>query len=767
MSYKIVMLILLIIAIIMVGLIVFLKNKKIKALFGSILCLVIMISGVLYAPRLVDKIHYGLDLQGGFEVLYQVNPIEGKLDKDMVYNTYKSILKRIDILGVSEPEITIEGEDKIRIRLAGITNKEEAREIISSTAVLTFRDTNDNILLTSDVLGGNAKVSTDEYGKYVISLSIKDTEAFYNATKKVKNMNDNRMVIWLDFKAGVDSIKLEDKNDSCGTANSHCLSAPYVKEAFASDVIIQGNFTKESATKLVELINSGAMPTKLEELSSRTVPASFGEDALNKTLLAGVIGIAIVVLIICAIYRFSGFIASLGLVVYTIGSLYVFYLIDGVLTLPGIAAMLLGVGMAVDASIICFERVKEQLKIGNTLTKAFETGNKTSLSSIIDSNITTVIVAVILFIFGQSSVKGFATMLIINIIATILVIVFMVRSILRLFIKTSYFDNKVGLFIGINKNKIKKSKELDLPFKKINFIKAGKVYSISILVVIIILSIVSVFTKFNLGVDFTGGTSIVINDNIDITNDIKDMNYTLKDKNIANDNATYIIDEVLEKDSIKELNNYITDKYNVSSDVYVVSDVVKRDLVKNAIYSLILSSIAIVIYVSFRFKFNYAISGIIALVHDVVLTILFFGVFHIEIDSVFIAAILTIIGYSINDTIVTFDMIRETYKNKKEIKSQSELDEIVDSSIKRVFSRTILTTVTTIAPVICLMILGAREIINFNIALLVGFIFGVLSSIFVSNYLWRVLEYRKITKPKKEDEDDDEINEYKVRGINC
>ena len=767
MSYKIVMLILLIIAIIMVGLIVFLKNKKIKTLFGSILCLVIMISGVLYAPRLVDKIHYGLDLQGGFEVLYQVNPIEGKLDKDMVYNTYKSILKRIDILGVSEPEITIEGEDKIRIRLAGITNKEEAREIISSTAVLTFRDTNDNILLTSDVLGGNAKVSTDEYGKYVISLSIKDTEAFYNATKKVKNMNDNRMVIWLDFKAGVDSIKLEDKNDSCGTANSHCLSAPYVKEAFASDVIIQGNFTKESATKLVELINSGAMPTKLEELSSRTVPASFGEDALNKTLLAGVIGIAIVVLIICAIYRFSGFIASLGLVVYTIGSLYVFYLIDGVLTLPGIAAMLLGVGMAVDASIICFERVKEQLKIGNTLTKAFETGNKTSLSSIIDSNITTVIVAVILFIFGQSSVKGFATMLIINIIATILVIVFMVRSVLRLFIKTGYFDNKVGLFIGINKNKIKKSKELDLPFKKINFIKAGKVYSISILVVIVILSIVSVFTKFNLGVDFTGGTSIVINDNIDITNDIKDMNYTLKDKNIANDNATYIIDEVLEKDSIKELNNYITDKYNVSSDVYVVSDVVKRDLVKNAIYSLILSSIAIVIYVSFRFKFNYAISGIIALVHDVVLTILFFGVFHIEIDSVFIAAILTIIGYSINDTIVTFDMIRETYKNKKEIKSQSELDEIVDSSIKRVFSRTILTTVTTIAPVICLMILGAREIINFNIALLVGFIFGVLSSIFVSNYLWRVLEYRKITKPKKEDEDDDEINEYKVRGINC
>ena len=764
MNFNSIMIIIGIVALVMVVLLFILKNKKIKVLFGSILCMLIITSGVLFMPKLMDKISYGLDLQGGFEVLYQVNPIEGELDSDMVYNTYKSILKRIDILGVSEPEITIEGEDKIRIRLAGITNKEEAREVISSTAVLTFRDPSDNILLTSEVLGGNAKVSNDEYGKYVISLRIKDTSAFYEATKKVKSMVDNRMVIWLDYEEGVDSFRKEEK--LCGTDGSHCLSAPYVNEAFASDVIIQGNFTKESATKLVELINSGAMPTKLEEISSRTVEASFGENALNKTLFAGVIGIILVVILMVCVYRFSGFIVGLGLTVYTVGSFYVFYLINGVLTLPGIAAMLLGIGMAVDSAIICFERVKEQLKMGKSLDKAFELGNKTSISSIVDSNITTVIVAIILFIFGQSSVKGFATMLIINIIATILVMVFLCRYVMRLFIKTEYFNDKIGFFIGLSKKKMKKSKDIEVPFKKINFIKAGKIYTISALVVVIICSVITYFTKFNLGVDFTGGTSITINDKVDLEKDIEELNYTLKSSEVTEDNSIYIINEVLEKDSIKELNDYIMDKYQVSSDIYVVSDVVKKDLVKNAIYSLLISSIAIVIYVSFRFKFNYAISGIVALVHDVVFTLLFFGLFGIEINSVFIAAILTIIGYSINDTIVTFDMIRESYKNKKEIQTKEDLDEIVDTSIKRVFFRTILTTVTTVVPVIGLMIMGAREIVGFNIALLVGFIFGVLSSVFMSNYLWRVLEYRKITKPKKEDEDD-ELNEYKVKGINC
>ena len=764
MNFNLIMLILGIILVISIILILVIKNKKFKVIPGILISLVIAISGSLYLPKLMDKINYGLDLQGGFEVLYQVSPIEGELNSDMVYNTYKSILKRIDILGVSEPEISIEGEDKIRIRLAGVKNKDEAREILSSTAVLTFRDPSDNILLTSDVLGGNAKVSTDNQGRYVISLSIKDKDAFYEATKKVKDMMDNRMVIWLDFEEGVDSFRKEEKK--CGSDSSNCLSAPYVNEAFASDVVIQGNFTKESAKKLTDLINSGALPTKLEEISSRTVEASFGENALNKTLIAGVIGIILVIILMIIIYRFSGFITGVCFIIYTVCSLYIFYLINGVLTLPGIAAMLLGIGMAADSAIICYERIKEQLKIGNNLNKSFEIGNKTSLSSIIDSNITTIIVAIILFILGQSSVKGFATMLIINIIVTVIVMVYLERQILKLFIKTTYFDDKLNLFIGISKKKITKSKEIEVSFKKLNFISIAKKYTIGILVVIIVCGIATIFTKYNLGVDFTGGTSITINNNTDLTNDIKELNYTLKDYKIENNNSTYIIDEVLNKDEIKSLNNYIESNYELSSDIYVVSDVVKKELVKNAIKALIISSIAIIIYVSIRFKFNYAISGIIALLHDVVLTILFFGLFNIEINSTFIAAILTIIGYSINDTIVTFDMIRELYKEKKNVKTSEDINKIVDTSVKRVLSRTILTSVTTIIPVIMLLIMGAKEIVNFNVALLVGFIFGTLSSIFVSNYLWSKLEYIRITKPIKDD-DDDEITEYKVKGINC
>ena len=764
MNFNLIMLILGILLVISVILILVIKNKKFKVIPGILISLVIAISGSLYLPKLMDKINYGLDLQGGFEVLYQVSPIEGELNSDMVYNTYKSILKRIDILGVSEPEISIEGEDKIRIRLAGVKNKDEAREILSSTAVLTFRDPSDNILLTSDVLGGNAKVSTDNQGRYVISLSIKDKDAFYEATKKVKDMMDNRMVIWLDFEEGVDSFRKEEKK--CGSDSSNCLSAPYVNEAFASDVVIQGNFTKESAKKLTDLINSGALPTKLEEISSRTVEASFGENALNKTLIAGVIGIILVIILMIIIYRFSGFITGVCFIIYTVCSLYIFYLINGVLTLPGIAAMLLGIGMAADSAIICYERIKEQLKIGNNLSNSFEIGNKTSLSSIIDSNITTIIVAIILFILGQSSVKGFATMLIINIIVTVIVMVYLERQILKLFIKTTYFDDKLNLFIGVNKKKITKSKEIEVPFKKLNFISIAKKYTIGILIVIIICGIATIFTKYNLGVDFTGGTSITINNNTDLTNDIKELNYTLKDYKIENNNSTYIIDEVLNKDEIKSLNDYIESNYELSSDIYVVSDVVKKELVKNAIKALIISSIAIIIYVSIRFKFNYAISGIIALLHDVVLTILFFGLFNIEINSTFIAAILTIIGYSINDTIVTFDMIRELYKEKKNVKTSEDINKIVDTSVKRVLSRTILTSVTTIIPVIMLLIMGAKEIVNFNIALLVGFIFGTLSSIFVSNYLWSKLEYIRITKPIKDD-DDDEITEYKVKGINC
>lgn len=751
-----------IILLILLFLVFILKNKKVKTILGIIICIVVLFYSALLCLPILKNIKYGLDLKGGFEVLYQIESLNGdELTKDMVYNTYKSILKRVDILGVNEPEITIEDNNRIRIALAGIKNPEEAREIISSTAVLTFRDSNDNLLMNSDILGDGAKVTTDQYGRPAVSLSIKDTSKFYEVTNKVKDMDNNIIVIWLDYDENNDSYFKEQ--DNCGSYNNlKCLSAATVSEAFASDVIIQGNFTKEEAKSLVELINSGSLPTKLTEISSRTVEAVYGEDALSRTLIAGILGIILVIIILIILYRFSGFIAGTSLMIYTMLSFLIFLLIEGTLTLPGIAAMLLGIGMAVDASIILFERIKDELKIGKDLKTSVKLGSKESFSSIIDANITTMIVAIILFIFGLSSVKGFATMLIINIILTILIMVFLNKFIITSFSKSQYFENKVNFFIGLSKRKIKKEKEIRIPFKRLDFVKRRKTMLIVILTIIFIGFLYSIITNFNFAVDFTGGTSITLN----TSQDIQLEDYNIRKINKSRQSSTIVIEEKLNKEQIQKLTNMLEEDYNIQSDIFVVSDIVKKELIKNAIFALAISIIGIIIYVSFRFRFNYAISGIVALLHDIFITIIFFGVFKFEIDSIFVAAILTITGYSINDTIVTFDMIRKNYR-KKDCVTKEDLPKIVNNSIRLTFFRTIMTTITTITPILCLIVFGSSEILNFNLALLIGFIAGVFSSIHISNQIWLILEERRLSKPKKENKDIEEVDELKIKGINC
>ena len=745
--------------------------KKTKFIIGSIILILLFAIGVYSIKPLLNITHYGLDLQGGFEILYQVESLDGKkLDNDMLYSTYKAIGKRIDILGVSEPEISIEGNNRIRIKLAGVTNADDARKMIASTATLSFRDYNDNLLMTSEVLGGSAKETTDTMGRPAVSLSIKDTSTFYDVTKKVSTMTNNIIVIWLDYDETTDSYVKE--RGLCGSSTSHCLSAATVDRGFASDVIISGNFTKKEAKSLVDLINSGALPTKLTELSSHTVEASFGELSLSKTLVAGLIGIVLVMILMVVIYKFCGIVASFGLTLYTILSFLIFYLINGVLTLPGIAALLLGIGMAVDASIISFERIKENILIGKSIDKSFDLGNKNSFSSIVDANITTIIAAVILFILGDSSIRGFATMLIINVLVTIFVMVFLTKVIIKYFIKTKVFDNKPYLFIGVKKNKIEKSSEIKIPYEKVNIVKTKKYSYLLTIMLIIVMSGLFIYRGINLGIDFSGGTSISINTkdtNTDLNTIKKDLtSYHIIGESTNNDIISIDIKETLNEEEIKNLGNKLQSDYNVDTEIYAVSNIVKQELVKNAIKSLIFASIGIVIYVSIRFKFNYAVAAIIALIHDVLMVFLFFGATHLKITSIFIAALLTIIGYSINDTIVTFDMVRENYKNKYKNKcTDEELEDLVNISVRRTLYRTILTTITTIVPVICLMVFGSHEIMNFNIALLVGFIVGVYSSIFISNNIWLYLEKKRIHKPIKEDKDLDDINELKIKGINC
>ena len=731
-------------------------------------------------PFIFNSITKGLDLAGGFEILYKVTSADDKtkkLTKEDLESAYKTMVRRIDKLGVSEPEISIEGNDKIRVKLAGVKNPDEARDYITVTGELTFRDSSDNKLMDKSVISG-AKVSADSDGNPAILLNVKDKDLFYETTNKISQTSDQLIVIWLDYdKASGDSYKTS--KDKCGDFEDEntvkCLSAATVKEGFSSNVIIQGNFTYDQAKTLVDLINSGSSNVKYEEISSKTVTAEFGTNSLYKTEIASIIGVAAIIVFMICFYRFSGLISSLSILIYTSLVFLVFYLIDGVLTLTGIGALVLGIGMAVDACVITNERIKEELRKGKSLKTAFINGNKESFSSIFDSNVTTLIIALILFAFGESSVKGFATMLIINLIMTMLIIVIINRFITKLFVNTKFFDNKTKAFVNYDPNKeVKKS--------KFNFVTNFKTHFIAPIIVFVLAVIVTIITGVNLGVDFKGGSdiSVVSNSKInpnEVEKSVQDLGYKVSDVTTQNDSTVYVkVEDVLTENEIKTTQNKLEDKYDAKIEIAVVSNVVKRDLIKNAIIALLFAFVGIALYISLRYKFSYAVSALIALANDIIMMFCLFSIFNIEINTMYIAAILTIVGYSINNTIVIFDRIRENMKIMKleNKKSKEDYDKLVDASIKQTLFRSINTTITTMLPIITLLLFGAREIFEFNIAILFGLIAGAYSSVFLSAQIWRRIELRP-KKEKKTTKKDNKKNSKKekkqpeellVKGIN-
>lgn len=764
------------------------KNKKTK-LSVLIITLIILVSAIISAIIPVfNSINFGLDLQGGFEVLYKLDSLDGeKITSDMANATYKTLSRRVDVLGVSEPEIVIEGNDKIRVKLAGVKNPEDAREILGKAANLTFRDTSDNLLMNSSVLkSGGAKTGRNENGLPVVSLSVKDKDEFYKQTLKVSQQTDNRIVIWLDFNEETNSFKKEQSK--CGDGNSNCLSAATVNQGFASDVIIEGNFTNEEVTTLVDLINSGSMPTKLTEISSRTVDASFGEGSLFATLTAGVIGIVLIMVLMIFVYRISGIVSSISILLYTFLVFLTFYLIGGVLTLPGIAALVLGIGMAVDSNVLTFERIKEELGTGRNLKSAFKEGSKRSFTTILDSNLTTLLVAIILFIFGESSVKGFATMLIISIIVTIFSMVFITKWILKKFIDTDKFDNKTSLLLGFKNNNIKdisksKSKKTFDTKVKIDFVKPRKKVFIFSSLIIVIGAIFTLIYGFNLSIDYKGGSSVTISgeeklDKKQIQKYFEEKKYTVSDVDYINEEkGVYLkLNETLNQSEIEKIQKEVDNldkSQSIKTDIGVVSNIVKKELTKNAILSIIFAAIGMVIYIGIRYTFSYAVSAIIALLHDALFVISLFSIFRFEVSTIFIAAILAIIGYSINNTIVVFDRIRENISDiyNDKIKNKEELFNVVNLSLRQTFYRSIMTTLTTLLPVIMLLFFGAYSIFEFNIAMFIGLIVGTYSSLFIAAQIWFEIEKKNIGKIKKEkkrlfDVDDDELDEKVIVGLN-
>lgn len=761
-------------------------NKKRIIVFA--LTILVMLGCVVgYSNKAVNNMNLGLDLKGGFEILYDVKPLDSAENKNIDMSAVaEAIDKRINVLGVSEPEISIE-DNRIRVQLAGIQDIESARDVISSTAVLTFRDSSDKLLMDATVLKEGGATLGYQDGSPIVQLAIADKTKFAEVTAALSQTDDKLLVSWLDYKEG------QHYKTETAAENPAYISAATVKEELNSDsVYISGNFTEEEAKQLVDLLNSGSLNFQMEEVYSYVVSPNLGEGSFDVTIFAGMIGILGIIIFMVLVYRFPGIISAATIAGYTLVTLVIYTALGGVFTLSGIAGLVLGVGMAVDSSVITFERIKDCLYQGRSVKQAYIEGTNKSFSTIFDSQLTTFISALILYTFGTGTVKGFATMLLVSTIVTILFNVTIVRFLLSQIVKSGFLDNKKSWF-GVKETLIPnlaKGETRQKPnfFEKFDFIKNAKFFvAISATIVVIAIAVMGINgangnSIVNLGIDFSGGTRITLtsDDSFNastLEKDIEGLNLGIKvdSVNLSGDKntiATIAIKDAINEEQRSAINNYSVEKYGQEASDSTVSPIIGKDLVKKAILMSLLSWIGILIYVSIRFKWDYAISGIIALVHDVLIILAVFAIFRMEITTDIIAVLLAIIGYSINDSIVGFDRIRENcldYESRYKKLNNEHYREIVNKSMQETIVRSIITTVTTLIPVLCLIFLGSSSVLTFNIALLVGLIAGANSSIFIAAQLWYILRCKfkpKHKAKKKHKRSKEELEEYVIPGIN-
>ncbi|PLR78027.1 protein translocase subunit SecDF [Bacillus sp. V3-13] len=733
------------------------KRGRIIAFFLLVLVLGTLMGGT--TNKIIDNIKLGLDLQGGFEVLYEVKPAEKgqKIDKEMLVSTAEALERRVNVLGVSEPNIQIEGDDRIRVQLAGVEDQNQAREILSTEANLTFRDYQDKEMMDgSDLAEGGAKQTFDKDGRPSVSLKLKSADKFREVTEQiVANQPNNVLVIWLDFEEGKDSYQEE-----VGKADPKFISNPVVNEVFSQDeVSIEGNFTLEEANTLASLLNAGALPVELDEIYSTSVGAKFGENAMDKTVMAGIIGVAIVFLFMIFYYRFPGFIATITLTVYLFLTVLIFDWMNVVLTLPGVAALILGVGMAVDANIITYERIREEIRVGKSIKAAFKAGNENSFAAVTDSNITTLLAGAVLFFYGTSSVKGFATSLIIGILGSFFTNVYFSRLLLGLWVNSGFLDKKPGWF-GVKKSQIKDIKEnfdtLDLPtkFDRFDFVKHRKKFFVLSGVFFAVGVIILLVFRLNLGIDFASGTRVEILADKAITteelrNELEEINFETNDIVISGDENNIGVARfkgVLTKGEIADMKSHFSELYGSEPNISSVSPTIGIELAKNAAMALLIASIGIILYVTIRFEMPMAISAVIALLYAAFFTIPVFSLLRLEVDLTFIAALLTIVGYAINDTIVTFDRMRENMQKKRRLKTVEEIADVVNTSTRQTMGRSLNTVGMVTITVVAMLIFGSESIRNFSLALLVGLIAGTYSSIFIAAQLWFEWKKRELKK---------------------
>lgn len=762
------------------------NKKRLGVFFATVAAIILLV--VSFTKDISENLTLGLDLQGGFEILYEVSPLEEGGSLPEMSAVAKSVSKRVNILGVSEPEIIIEGDNRIRVQLAGVADQEAARRMISATANLTFRDVDDNLLADASIIEeGGASLAYQE-GRPVVSLKIADKEKFAEVTGTVasKPAGSNLMVTWLDYTEE-DSYVQERVRENNGEEPKY-ISAASVSSRIEGDSVISGSFTEKEARELADLINSGSLPVIMTEISSNVVSAEYGMSAFSSTTFAGVVGVLLVMAFMIFIYRLPGILAGIMLSLYIFCVFAIYGAMGAVFTLPGIAALVLGVGMTVDANIITFERIKEELYRGHSVAHAVKEGQSQSFSTIFDAQFTTLIAGLIMYIFGTGAVKGFATMLMITVLCTLIINVIVSRFLMNQFVGSGIADNKKSWF-GVKDSQIpnvqKDEKQFYFgPLPTLDYLSYAKKFIIISMTTLGLAVAIAAFNGFsgngalNLGIDFSSGTKITVTsqENIEmaeVKEQFESLGYTNVRYQASGDKIIYAtIKDALNQEQLSEVKTTFKDIYGVEPGDNVVTSIVGRDLVRSAIMLSLMAWVAMLIYITLRFKWDYALSCIVALLHDVAIVLAVFAILRLEINTELISVILAIIGYSINNSIVVFDRIREELADvKSNVKHTPEFYKgIVNTALNHTMLRSIYSSISTLLPIVCLWLLGSDAIFTFTFAMFVGLIAGTFSSIFIAPTLWYMIRIRMKDKPKtvkKKKISHEEVDEYVIPGINA
>ena len=675
-----------------------------------------------------SALKYGLDINGGVYVVMeaQTDATGDELD-ELMEQTRAVIDNRVNQLGVAEASVTIEGTNRIRVEMPGVEDADEAIQAIGQTAQLSFILADGSTVLTGSNVK-DAQVATDgSYYKILLEFDDEGTTLFEEGTRKAYNQ---------EVTPTIDGMSA---NEIAIVLDGEIVVSPTVQQVISGGSCeMTGNYSKEEATTTAALIRGGALPVDLVEVQSSVQAATVGADALDKSIVAGAIGLGIVFLLMLIFYGMLGFVADIALLLYVIMFMWSMVALNVVLTLPGIAALILSIGMAVDANVIIFARIKEEIAAGKSIRVAVDAGFKNALSTVLDAQITTLIAAVVLYEVGTTSVKGFALTLMIGIIISIFTAVVITQLFISLLAESPKFcKNK---YFGCNEDGSPKQ----MLNKTFSFIKHRKVFYIISCTIIGVGMLWSVIFGMNYGIDFTGGTTFQIEFGQEMN--IDEVEDTLADYELdpqiiyAGENNTQLIIKTiksLENADRNEIIATLEDTYGITDDDILASEQfgpsVGNELKVNALKAVIIASLGMLIYIIFRFKsWKYGLSAVTGVVHDVLVVIAFYAIFGYTVNNPFIAAILTLVGYSINDTIVIFDRIREN----KAIHPRNSNEENIDLSINQTLNRTIMTSLTTLVVMIPLCIMVSSSIREFIIPLMVGVIVGCASSIFICSPLY-------------------------------